>query len=30
MKSWVREAARRARQPAFGPAMDYEVNRALL
>lgn len=30
MKTWVREAARRARQPSFGPSLDYEVNRALL
>lgn len=30
MKSWVREAARRARQPYYGPSLDYGVNPVLL
>ncbi|KAL7684002.1 putative DREV methyltransferase, S-adenosyl-L-methionine-dependent methyltransferase [Plasmopara halstedii] len=30
MKTWVREAAKRTRQPHFGPALIYEVNQTLL
>jgi hypothetical protein len=30
MKTWVREATKHARQPHFGPALDYGVDKALL
>ncbi|KAI9984158.1 hypothetical protein PInf_005451 [Phytophthora infestans] len=30
MKTWVREASKRARQPHFGPTLEYGVNKALL
>lgn len=30
MKTWVRESAKRTRQPHFGPALNYSVNLSLL
>lgn len=30
MKTWVREAAKRTRQPHFGPALIYGVDQTLL
>ncbi|KAL3663189.1 hypothetical protein V7S43_011599 [Phytophthora oleae] len=30
MKTWVREASKRTRQPHFGPALNYGVDKALL